>query len=64
MYKLVFAQPLLVKMQIKLASHLKDKGVKMVKKTLTVEKYIKELILTLITPEQTKLSKYWTCLSD
>ena len=32
----------------------------MVKKTLTVEQYIKELILTLITTEQTKLSKYWT----
>ena len=44
-------------MQIELASHLKDKGVKMVKKTLNVEQYIKEL-------EQTKLSKYWTCPSD
>ena len=42
----------------------KDKGVKMVKKTLNVEQYIKELILTLIIPEQTKLSKYWTCVSD
>ena len=31
----------------------------MIKKTLTVEQYIKELILTLITREQTKLSKYW-----
>ena len=57
MYKLVIA--LLVEMQIELAD---NKGVKMVKKTLTVEQYIKELILTLITPEQTKLSKYWTCL--
>ena len=28
----------------------------MVKKTLTVEQYIEDLILTLITPEQTKLS--------
>ena len=34
MYKLVFA--LLVKMQIELVSHLKDKGVKIVKKTLNV----------------------------
>ena len=42
----------------------KDKGVKMVKKTLNVEQYIKMLILTLITPEQTKLSKYWVSLSD
>ena len=60
MYELVIA--LLVKMQTEFASHLKDKGVKVVKKTLTVEQYIKELILTLITPEQTKLSKYSTYL--
>ena len=59
MYKIVIA--LLVEMQIELAE---DKGVKMVKKSLPVEQYIKELILTLNTPEQTKLSKYWTCLSD
>ena len=44
-------------MQIELASHLKDKGVKIVRNTLNIEQYIKEL-------EQTKLSKYWTCLSD
>ena len=56
MYELVFA--LLVKMQIELASHLKkNKDVIIVKKTLYVEQYIKKL-------EQTKLSKYWTCLSD
>ena len=42
----------------------KDKGVKIVKKTLNVKQYIKKLILTLITPEQTKVSKHWTCLSD
>ena len=41
MYELVFA--LLAKKQIELASHLKDKGVKIVKKTLNVEQYIKEL---------------------
>ena len=52
MYKIVFV--LLVKMQIELASHLKDKGVKIVKKPLNVERYIKEL-------KQTKLLKYWTC---
>ena len=39
--QLVFV--LLVKMQIELASHLKDKGVKIVKKPLNVEQYIKEL---------------------
>ena len=60
MYKLLFA--LLVKLQIELASH--DKGVKIVKKALNVEQYIKKLILTIITPEQTKVSKHWTCLSD
>ena len=56
MYEIVIA--LLVKMQNELASHLKRQNVKMVKKSLTVEQYIKELILTFITPEQTKLSKY------
>ena len=54
MYEIVIA--LLVKMQIELASHLKKQMCEMVKKTITVEQYIKELILTLITPEQTKLS--------
>ena len=52
MYELFFA--LFVKVQ----THLKkNKGVKIEKNTLNVEQYIKEL-------EQTKLSKYWTCLSD
>ena len=62
MYELVIA--LLVKMQIELSSHLKRQRCENGKENTTVEQYIKELILTLITPEQTKLSKYWTCLSD
>ena len=55
---------LLVKMQIELASHLKRERCENGIKTLTNEQYIKELILTLVTQEQTKVSKYWTCLSD
>ena len=63
MYELIIA--LLIKMQIKLASRLKRQRCENCKKkNTTVEQYIKDVILTLNTPEQTKLSKYWTCLSD
>ena len=52
MYQLVIAP--LVKMQIELAPHLKRQ---MVKKTLSVEQDVKELILTLITPLITPSNK-------
>ena len=55
MYKLIFA--LLVKMQIELASHLKRQRCENCKENIKCLTIIKEL-------EQTKLSKYWTCLSD
>ena len=57
----------LVKIQIVWRLTWKDKGVKIIKKTLNVEqyiKYIKELVFTLNTLEQTKLSKYGARLSD
>ena len=48
-----FSHALLVKMQFGLASYLKTQRCENCKRTLNFEQYIKELILTLITPEQT-----------
>ena len=42
-------------MQIELASHLKRQRCENCKENTNVELYIKKLILTLITPEQTKV---------
>ena len=54
----------LVKLQIELASHLNRQRCENCKENINVEEYIKELILSLITPEQSKLSKHWACLLD
>ena len=55
---------LFVKMQTKFTSHLKRQSCENGKGNTNCSAIYQELILTLITPEQTKLSIYWICLSD